>query len=132
MPRSAFPTLVSIVALSAALLILVLISGDVGRRNRTRLLLIVQTCIFLLLFVPATLFAAFAPMVFDRGASTFVWAQFLGLFLLPVILVASPIAAWVTFMQGWYRLAAWTTATPLLWLAYIAILDVVDIWSKAP
>ena len=83
--------------------------------------LIVYTIVALALLLPAGLVAMYSPMLSDSGLNASVWALIIGFAVVPVVLVISPIVAWIGYALRWRWLAIVMICAPLVWLLYIVV-----------
>lgn len=79
------------------------------------IILIIFTILYLLLLVPAALFAMLSPFAFDSGTSSQAWQVFIFLVSTPFVLLGGLILPWIFYVLKWYLPAMITAALPLLY-----------------
>lgn len=87
----------------------------VDRRRRIALwVLIPATVMFVISLVPAGLMIMFSPMAFDSGETAALWTLVITLWIYPVVVLLTIIAAWISFAVRAYRVAMWLNALPII------------------
>jgi hypothetical protein len=77
--------------------------------------LIVFSILYLLLLVPAAMFAMLSPFAFDSGTSPEAWQVFIFLVSTPFVLLGGLILPWIFYILKWYLAAIITAALPLVY-----------------
>jgi hypothetical protein len=78
--------------------------------------MILATAAWVLVLPIAGLMALTSPMIFDAGESRALWIMFGFMLAFPVLVIVSPIAAWLFRNAGRRRLAWGLMALPLVWI----------------
>lgn len=86
-----------------------------ARRKKIALwVLIPCTILFLGSLVPAGLMIMFSPMAFDAGQTPALWAFVITLWIYPLVVLFTILAAWVSYGLRAYRLAMWWNLWPVI------------------
>ena len=98
---------------------------------KTIALIVNILCILALL--PTAMMAMMSPMMFDAPGSDknkFLWVLAGAVFFLPVFILITQIFAWIKFSSGNYSLSLKIALLPLIDVAFIIIMFIVDPFSN--
>jgi asparagine N-glycosylation enzyme membrane subunit Stt3 len=95
---------------------------DSQTRRVVQISLIVLTVLWIVLLIPALMFALLSPFAFDSGATEEAYRVFYTLISFPFVLSLSPMLAWMLYHFKRYILAALVVLAPALYLVYAVFL----------
>jgi hypothetical protein len=97
-----------------------------ARPKWAKIFMIVMTIIWLLVLVPAGLFAMMFPFAFDQGTSPQAWTVAIGLVGGPFAIIGSLLLAWLLFAARFIKAAAVVMFLPLV---YFVVFLIVSGWA---
>jgi hypothetical protein len=83
-------------------------------KSISRVILLLTTVVFALLFIPACLMGLFAPMAFDAGANAKVWLLSGSIWTFPVIALCTIGLSWLLLAKSALRSAILVSVLPLV------------------
>ncbi|MBA4852959.1 hypothetical protein [Emticicia sp. BO119] len=94
-----------------------------------KLIALIVNILCILALIPTAVMAMMSPMMFDAPGSDknrMLWILAAAVFFLPVVILITQIFAWIKFSSGNYSLSLKIALIPLIDVAFIVFLFIVD------